>query len=198
MPISLIGGLVETPKLCFPRKNDNDKFVDANDDVVRDFIKNLDKYGTRVANSDDRADGNYLWKQVDMTKICDLISKFNAHTMSLQYRTDVLVDYINNNHFDNWDVVIRSLKKTDEANLLTFESGETLYVTPENRTIEVYNNDCGGVIAISGAKGRVGSGDDTKIGLTKAQIEQIREEYAARDKTRATAFKNSLDCGKRL
>ncbi len=192
MPISLIGSLVETPKLCFPRKIDNDKFVDANDDVMRDFIKNLDKYGTRVANSDDRADGNYLWKHVDMKKICDLISKFNAHMMSLQYRTDVLVDYINNNHFDDWDVVIRSLKKTDEANLLTFESGETLYVTPENRTIEVYSNDCGGVIAISGAKGRVGSGDDTKIGLTKAQIEQIREEYAARDKTKKLSDKAFL------
>ena len=89
VPISLVGRLIETPKLRLPVDGQ-----DANDAIVKEFIRKLDDIGDRIDVNDERANGNYLWKNVSAFEISALIRDFKAHVLSLGYDNESIVNYI--------------------------------------------------------------------------------------------------------
>ena len=175
VPISLVGRLIETPKLRLPVDGQ-----DANDAIVKEFIRKLDDIGDRIDVNDERANGNYLWKNVSAFEISALIRDFKAHVLSLGYDNESIVNYIDQYlSSEKWDVVLRSLRTPNhEAGTLSFEcGGAELIVNPEMRTISV-NGD---MIAISKSSVRVGSDQGTRLGLTKQQIESVKRSVRTDD-----------------
>lgn len=154
--------------------------LDANDAIVKEFIRKLDDFGDRIDVNDERANGNYLWKNVSTFEISALIRDFKAHVMSLGYENESIVEYIEKYlSSEQWDVVLRSLRTpSHDAGTLSFEcGGAELIVNPEMRTISV-NGD---MIAISKSSARVGSDQGTRLGLTKEQIETVKRLCRAND-----------------
>ena len=84
---------------------------DANDAIVKEFIRKLDDIGDRIDVNDERANGNYLWKNVSAFEISALIRDFKAHVLSLGYDNESIVNYIDQYlSSEKWDVVLRSLR----------------------------------------------------------------------------------------
>lgn len=161
-PITISGRLLETPRL---RTDAN--ILTANEEVFKEFVKNLSSIGKRITREDSR----YFWSGVKKDEVEQLLRDFKTHPWQLNFQGTALADFIRDtDDMGDWDVFIAEGDGCIYNELVY--SDEILSIKTEKRTVKATS----GQISISGTKVRVGAGGATKIGLSeKAREIAIRK-----------------------
>ncbi|MGO4182187.1 Z1 domain-containing protein [Paenibacillus sp. TAF43_2] len=162
-PITVTGKLLETPRL----KSKPD-VLEANEQVFKLFIANLDSvgYGVEVEQN------GKMWSGINKDIVIDLLRSFDTHPWHLSFQGRALADFIENSSgLTEWDVFLPNGSSQQEYELEGINGIFT--VRPQRRTITESN----GMIKVSGTKVRVGAGGSTKAGLSKGQIEEAKNEF---------------------
>ncbi|SED07155.1 Z1 domain-containing protein [Paenibacillus sp. GP183] len=159
--ISVSGRLLETPRLP-----NNEAILNSNFKSFIKLVNKLDLNGTKHELLKKQ-----IWSNVPREIIVEFINNFSVDPSDLKFYLNPLPDYIENSvHLENWDIYISSGKgeefKSDEI-------PESIKINKINRNIKVD----GSTILVNGTKVRVGSGGETKNGLSKDQIDRIIKEY---------------------
>lgn len=163
-PVTVSGRLLETPRL----KADTAS-LKSNEDVFKDFVRQLDTIGHRTA----REGARYFWEGVNKDEVELLLRDFKTHPWHLSFQGQALADFIRDK-MDNasWDVVIAE-GSAKNAYTELYCGDEQLLMKPEKRTIIATREQ----ISISGTKVRVGAGGAAKLGLTKEQREEAEAVF---------------------
>ena len=177
VPVTVSGHLLETPRLIASIDD-----LNANENVIRNFINRLSTDGKRVSEDDDRTRGNYFWQNVSKDLIADLLLNFKTHLWHLNYNGKGLSDFVaKHNWGEGWDVVVMNTGTGSSYDIpFKFGDSELCLQHTELRKVSVNNN----AINIMGTKLRVGAGGCAQIGLTKEQAEDIRKKRKEEPGTR--------------
>ncbi len=119
------------------------------------------------------ADGKqYAAYSVPREKILSLLNKIEVPTANAQFNPESISQFIKQyagNELSLWDVAI--LSGTSESK---YPLTDEIIVTPNIRNFDYLKGDSS-VIRISGSKRRLGSQGNTKFGLSKEEINRVKE-----------------------
>ncbi len=117
-------------------------------------------------------DNRFAAYSVPKDKILSFLNKIDVPSANAQFNPESIAQFIlqyAGNELAEWDVAIISGKSD-----LKYELSKDIVVTPNVRKFDYLKGD-GSVIRMSGSKRRLGSQGNTKFGLTKEQIAQVKE-----------------------
>lgn len=155
---SLSGKSVETP---FVHNNANKN--DSNLGAVINLVESV---------RFEQVDNRFASYSVPKDKIVSFLNKIDVPSANAQFNPESIAQFIlqyAGNELAEWDVAIISGKSD-----LKYELSKDIIVTPNVRKFDYLKGD-GSVIRMSGSKRRLGSQGNTKFGLTKEQIAQVKE-----------------------
>lgn len=173
VPIDITGHYIEAPMLDF----DLD-ILNKNAEHCQEFLQEISKNIKVEYDSKTRA---FIWRNVPVSSIINLVSQFKAHVWSLSFNTSSITDYLEKNQDKSlqlWDVGIPSPQREEnKAVSFTLDLGnnQSIKVNPQLRNIELDPNFTS-MLKISGHNRKVGSGGCSKIGLPKDVIDKLKEE----------------------
>lgn len=133
--------------------------ISLNLDSVKLFINSIPTNYIKNKN-------NYLWKDIDVSKILSFLSSFKNHPLNQSTDTNALTTYIEkgkSEELDKWDVTLIDISKNQ-----AYSINDQLSVGKIERTAPREDD----VIIISGDKHRVGQPSDEKIGLDDTEIKK--------------------------
>ncbi|WP_397451820.1 Z1 domain-containing protein [Pseudomonas sp. NA-150] len=158
--------------------------------IVSANYKGAQRFISEVMMSVPKADGCYLfpvWRGVSKSLIVKFLRSFVNHPLSVKLQTASLAEFIEKStdlKLGSWDVAIPS----GDGNPFDFVEG--LNVKRRERTI-VVDADTRALL-VNGAKLRVGSAADEKIGLTKLQIEDAERQYRSDSANTSRGFPGKI------
>ena len=165
--ISLSGNGIETARLLAASSR-----LDANSDLVEDFIAKLTSAGLKGSISDF---GSWLWANVDKDLVAGLLEGFETHPRNHDFQGRALAGFLKGNAdpiLQSWDIALPQGSGTAE----TYAG---LPVRPQVRHILAKPGDSS--ILVSGARARVGSRGVEREGLSKAAVDAINEMHPGKN-----------------
>jgi len=168
--ISLAGYLAESTIIRNSRKA-----VERNMELLKETISSVDSHGEYES-----AGNHHLWRSVPAEIIKDFINSYDdPYPLTLQTQRAPLLDYIGKlekRGITNWDVALMSLGATEITSPWAFEGYP---VKAQVRSISQTKDRNGNVDAwaIGGAKRRIASTGDEKIGLPEKILKEIEKPY---------------------
>ena len=168
-PITVSGQILETPRL-----KASPEILEDNERIFKAFVRDLAKNGERV-EGEERAQGYLFWQHVPGDAIAQLLGNFDTHPRHLSYNGPALSEVVAAKEWkDGWDVVL--VNRGDGAaypgglacgsEILPMDCTEKRKILADQR-----------MLSVSGTKVRVGRGGLTRIGLSKAQIAAVQNEF---------------------
>lgn len=168
-PITVSGQILETPRL-----KASPEILEENERVFKAFVRDLAKNGERV-EGEERAQGYLFWQHVPGDAIAQLLGNFDTHPRHLSYNGPALSEVVAAKEWKvGWDVVL--VNRGDGAaypgglacgsEILPTDCTEKRKILADQR-----------MLSVSGTKVRVGRGGLTRIGLSKAQIAAVQNEF---------------------
>ena len=168
-PITVSGQILETPRL-----KASPEILEENERVFKAFVRDLAKNGERV-EGEERAQGYLFWQHVPGDAIAQLLGNFDTHPRHLSYNGPALSEVVAAKEWKvGWDVVL--VNRGDGAaypgglacgsEILPMDCTEKRKILADQR-----------MLSVSGTKVRVGRGGLTRIGLSKAQIAAVQNEF---------------------
>ncbi len=156
--VDIAGKLIESPRLI-----NNESILNNNENLVCQFINQLDFIGQKD-------DNELIWRNIEAGHISSLVRDFKSLLWHWYFDSTTISDYIL--ECDNkWDVSIQTGSSTNQ---IKFNTGNAVINFPmEIRKVEVDKSK----ISISGTKVRVGKGECAKTGLSESEISRIKENY---------------------
>ena len=173
LPVMISGNLIETPRLDYNLETNR-----QNGNHIKRFIKQIYEIGEKPSN-EIYTGSSILLTKIPKSNVASLVKQFQSDKWNLDYQSEGLFDYIENDReFPFWDVAIVSTSSSEfEPEEYETNSG-VIFINRQDRTTTVVNK----ILKIGKKSVRVGSGGITKIGLTQEQIDKIREDNAAKGK----------------
>lgn len=161
-PIQVAGKLLETPRLKSKKE-----VLDANERAFKRFIVTIDS----ICKGNKQDGHGLMWKGIHKELVIDLLRSFETHPWHLAFQSMALAEYIESNSgLIEWDVYLPEGSGT----LYNLEGANGIIpVRRQKRKI----SEADGMIKVSCTKVRVGAGGVTRAGLTKDQINKIKEEF---------------------
>ena len=168
-PITVSGQILETPRL-----KASPEILEENERVFKAFVRDLAKNGERV-EGEERAQGYLFWQHVRGPVIARLLDNFETNPWHLSYNGHALSEFVAAKEWKGgWDVVL--VNRGDGAaypgglacgrEILPMDCTEKRKILADQR-----------MLSVSGTKVRVGRGGLTRIGLSKAQIAAVQNEF---------------------
>ena len=168
-PITVSGQILETPRL-----KASPEILEENERVFKAFVRDLAKNGERV-EGEERAQGYLFWQHVPGPVIAWLLDNFETNPWHLSYNGHALSEFVAAKEWKGgWDVVL--VNRGDGAaypgglacgsEILPMDCTEKRKILADQR-----------MLSVSGTKVRVGRGGLTRIGLSKAQIAAVQNEF---------------------
>ena len=168
-PITVSGQILETPRL-----KASPEILEDNERIFKAFVRDLAKNGERV-EGEERAQGYLFWQHVPGPVIARLLDNFETNPWHLSYNGHALSEFVAAKEWKgDWDVVL--VNRGDGAaypgglacgsEILPMDSTEKRKILADQR-----------MLSVSGTKVRVGQGGLTRIGLSKAQIAAVQNEF---------------------
>ena len=168
-PITVSGQILETPRL-----KASPEILEDNERVFKAFVRDLAKNGERV-EGEERAQGYLFWQHVPGPVIARLLDNFETNPWHLSYNGHALSEFVAAKEWKGgWDVVL--VNRGDGAaypgglacgsEILPMDCTEKRKILADQR-----------MLSVSGTKVRVGRGGWTRIGLSKAQIAAVQNEF---------------------
>ena len=168
-PITVSGQILETPRL-----KASPEILEENERVFKAFVRDLAKNGERV-EGEERAQGYLFWQHVPGPVIARLLDNFETNPWHLSYNGPALSEVVAAKEWKGgWDVVL--VNRGDGAaypgglacgsEILPMDCTEKRKILADQR-----------MLSVSGTKVRVGRGGLTRIGLSKAQIAAVQNEF---------------------
>ena len=168
-PITVSGQILETPRL-----KASPEILEDNERIFKAFVRDLPKNGERV-EGEERAQGYLFWQHVPGPVIARLLDNFETNPWHLSYNGHALSEFVAAKEWKgDWDVVL--VNRGDGAaypgglacgsEILPMDSTEKRKILADQR-----------MLSVSGTKVRVGRGGWTRIGLSKAQIAAVQNEF---------------------
>jgi hypothetical protein len=155
---SLSGKAVETP---FVHNNANKN--EANLNAVISLVE---------SEEFQPVDNQYAAYSVPREKVLAFLNKIEVPSANAQFNPESIAQFIlqyAGNELNSWDVAILSGKSD-----LKYQLSNEIKVTPNIRKFDYLKGDAS-VIRMSGSKRRLGSQGNTRFGLTKEQINHVKE-----------------------
>ncbi len=181
-PITVSGRLLETPRL----KN-RLEVLDKNEEACKQFICLIDGIDgvEREINNSPRA---ILWRNISQKYIVDLVRSFDTHVWHLNFQSQALAEYIENNKdiLEKWDVAV-PFGSVKEPYILRGKN-DNIIIEPE---LHVIKEDTS-MLRVSGTHVKVGAGTSTRIGLSFEEIERIKNDVAERNKGKEDSDKEKI------
>lgn len=175
LPVMISGNLIETPRLEYNLETNQ-----KNGNLIKEFVKEIYDLGEQPS-SEIYTGSSILLTNIPKDKIASLVKQFQSDKWNLDYQSEGLFEYIeNDNEFKHWDVAIVSTNSS-EFGPEKFETNSGIKeVNRQSRSISVTvaNN----ILKIGKKSVRVGSGGITKIGLPIKIIDSIKNENEAKEK----------------
>lgn len=175
LPVMISGNLIETPRLEYNLETNQ-----KNGNLIKEFVKEIYDLGEQPS-SEIYTGSSILLTNIPKDKIASLVKQFQSDKWNLDYQSEGLFEYIeNDNEFKHWDVAIVSTNSS-EFGPEKFETNSGIKeVNRQSRSISVTvaNN----ILKIGKKSVRVGSGGITKIGLPIKIIDSIKNENEAKGK----------------
>lgn len=168
-PITVSGQILETPRL-----KASPEILEDNERVFKAFVRDLAKNGERL-EGEERAQGYLFWQHVPGSVIARLLDNFETNPWHLSYNGPALSEVVAAKEWKGgWDVVL--VNRGDGAaypgglacgsEILPMDCTEKRKILADQR-----------MLSVSGTKVRVGRGGWTRIGLSKAQIAAVQNEF---------------------
>lgn len=165
MTVSLSGRVVETPYLHMDSTT-----LKRNLESTIGFLQMLHKKYKLYKDDPAYASKNPQYLNINKEVIIDYLKSFSSHSMNIDFHTDELVQFIENNSdgvLDHWDVAIVSGKGGDVA----FPG---FHINAITRGFSV-RDEYGGALQMSGKNSRLGSRDHAKNGLKIDDAKKIED-----------------------
>ncbi len=167
--ISLEGRLVETSILL-----NNPDIVQQNFDTLKAMVLAANQFGQKTDSE------YFLWKNVPAKYVVEFVERFQNHPASQLTEKRPLKDYINwleSNGKGKWDVVLVTLAKEGESNIVVNVSD--FHVIAQKRKVTEFPAKGGNSIALN--KRRVASRGLEKVGLSQREIDWVEENYEGKN-----------------
>lgn len=178
--ISVSGRLLETPRLPADKE-----LLKANYKAFINIVNKLDQAGQR-----DKTMKENFWSNVSKEYIVELLNSFSVDPSDLKFYLNHLPDYIDSaDHLSNWDVYI----PTGKGSLETENIPEDIKIKKRERKIMINS----GTILVNEKKVRVGTGGETKIGLTPDQVKRIESQLKKDDPDKSPSDTDYLISGRK-
>lgn len=174
MQINLSSRLIETPRLF------NDANVlNSNNELCEDIIRQIAENYQGVFDQYSKA---YIWHDVPADIVIKLVSKYESHPWNLNFQSKAICDSIKkDSNLQVWDVGIP--QGSDETiSKINFNESNSLEMHAEDRIIEV-DQTVDNMIRVNKRHVRVGAGGCAKTGLTKEQIDFVKNAVKPRNAT---------------
>lgn len=167
--ISLSGEFIETPKLynSYPINK-------SNYEILVEFIDRLKESHSLVRN--ENSSTNFGFINIAKDEILELLSKIEVAKANIKYNKESIINFINNYagpELKEWDIVFLNGSSKDEKEI--FEFDDNFKINWMLRAYELKNNEK--LIQISGKRNRLGTASDASFGLTKNEVEKLKEEF---------------------
>ena len=161
-PITISGRLLETPRLRISKS-----VLDSNEEVFKNFVKQLSETGVRVDGKGSR----FFWEGVHKDEIEQLLRDFQTHVWHWNFQGSAIADFIrDSSSVDRWDVVIAE----GEGDIYSLNyGGSTIDIKTESRIVKANKDQ----ISISGTKVRVGAGGVARLGLSAKQRIDVENKF---------------------
>ena len=165
-PISVSGKLIETPRL-FSQK----EILKMNEISCKDFLSKIE-----LSNDSkyDEYTNSYIWKNIPKKEIIELLNSFKSHPWNLNFQSSALANYIQDDSkkLNLWDIGIpfghsKNIYKIQLPN-------KNIEIKPECRNISK-DDSIKEMLKVNGHHVRVGTGGCSRIGLSKSEIDNIRD-----------------------
>ena len=186
IPVDLIGQLIETPRLYIDSGIDK-----ANSQLIGSLIDKLcsinGDYRFVESGEEQKFNRSMIWRNVSKDVIADFVNKFKADYLSYGYKIDELSDYIRENSTPEWSVVIQQISSPEDAVDFHTPSGRILKLVRSKRTYDDKSKsmfDGRDIIRISGHSVKVGSGTVARLPLLKEQLDQMKQHYGLKWKSK--------------
>lgn len=168
-PVNISKRLLETVRL----KGDEETIAN-NEQVCRDFIKEI-SCDNNVIYKYDNYKKAHMWHCVDKKYIIDLVKGFVTHPWSLNFQPLAIAECIakDQSTLNKWDVAILDNGRCEETiNLETRDSiiSVKMLERPLFKDVNIKN-----MLKVNDRHLRIAPGGITRIGLTKEEIDEVRE-----------------------
>lgn len=184
--VSLNGRIVETKFL----HSEPNKIIE-NYDYVKNWFAKIENVGFQYADvqKENLAIKNHQILNVPKKYITELLYEFKSHYLNTSFRTDDLIQIINNfddDTVDNWDVTIAE----GEGDEVIFCGKNIKSVL---RSFKIRNESK--ALQMSGARSRLGSTTQAKAGLTKEDVKYIETKHREFNLDHATSEETYFKSG---
>lgn len=163
IPLSISGRMVETSRLI-----DDVNTINENNDLCIQLISKLMNEFKNKGNYDSFVKAS-VWRKIPKEVVADFVEKYKSHIWNLGYQGPALKKYILNNELNSWTIGIPigsgENLSSDVPSITTYEECRKIIRNP---------NPNSKMLLVNGHHVRIGSGGCTKIGLSKKEIDDIR------------------------
>ena len=151
---------------------------EKNIDLALILIDNIKRYAKTLDNKDKK-----YYTNIPSEVVLDFLKMYKSSDVNgLYFPQDAIIDYIkdNNNIYTNFDLAIQE----GESDALNAQTN----IHKIKRSVDIKN----GVVRISGEKRRLGGPQDTAVGLSKKEIEEIEIKYGHSSKDYLKSKRNPI------
>lgn len=157
--ISISGRLIETPRISAKKEDLQQNY----EEIIQIFKKLKQEY------IEEEEKGAKIFRNITAKVIIEILTKIKTHPYNIIFNKEALINYINSNKLNLWDIAIPQGKGEKD----------------ENPYIEIYKelrkfSKREDMLMVNGTKLRIGSKGSTNLGITQQQIEDIEEKYNRR------------------
>ncbi len=168
--------------------HNNKKIIEQNYNHTKEFIQQL-------TNQDipNNHQSSFVFKNISNDLLIDFISKFQVHQDCYKFNPNIIITHIrnsiNNKKIQNWDIGLFSLKNLSENSKLIDEFGGLKIITPSRSTF--VNQET----LIFPNNRIIGGMEDEYIGLSKDEINQIKQSSFSNKIRLAKQFRSKKNKG---
>ncbi len=165
--IRMSGEVLETPEIYSDYEKNESNF-----DTVKGFIDQLENDGyNRIEKETKRGRIRYEYRNVPANEIISFLKKIEISPKNAQFNVSTINSFIkdyNGDELKKWDVAIPT--GNSKNSIWLRDDMELKYPT---RIFSVIND--GKILKMNGAKNRIGASSDGKFGLTKEQLDKMKD-----------------------
>ncbi len=188
-PVTVSGRMIETPRLRADLPT-----LEQNERLCRSFIKALSVEKSVGSYVEDEHTKAIIWRNVPKRMVIEVVRNFVTHPWNLNFQPIALADYIGEDDetLDLWDVAIPQSVNDFTPVKLEVVEGAFIKVYPRGRPLKRDPNTKN-MLKVYGQHVRIGAGGCTKIGLTKDEIDTLREKHqSSKDSTFLNTHRHPL------
>jgi len=188
--VTLSARMIETARLW----NDPD-IISKNNELCLQIIDEVNNDADCLQRMESYKDGYnaLLWRGVSKDTIIKLVNNYKSHVWNLNFQSRALAEFIESDRdLDVWDVAI-PMGSSENEYIVDLGNGEKVVVHPEKRII-TEDKTVSKMLRVSERHVRVGAGGCSKIGLEKAQIDQLRRDAKGKPTDKTYLVADLMSC----